>query len=320
MNALEEETMGKRCCVSGCQSNYATSRAKKPELKALNDEKNSDREKIAIFGIPSKSKCPEERRRWIRAIPYLTEDYVDSLKTNPAICARHWPANFETKTNSNGTKCLLHPPNVFEGVPVGDVPTPSARERPTKRCRFEVRTKLEDELPRFKSADCITYETLVSQIGDHEFINSTITSFETKDGLWIQSVDFFAGVPNFAILIDKNLSFSAFHLGVECKIPSLSAFRLKKLDAWSKVEEAIRFLRCKETSRHQNILKEQIDSMKAQPKGSKVYSPDVLIRAFNYYSTSRALYEKLREDFKLPSVKTLYLISNNFKSRENFRF
>ena len=108
--------MGKRCCVSGCQSNYSSSRAKKPELKALNDERNSDREGIAIFGIPSKSKCPEERRRWIRAIPYLTEDYVDSRKTNPAICAKHWPANFETKTNSNGTKRPLHPPNVFEGA------------------------------------------------------------------------------------------------------------------------------------------------------------------------------------------------------------
>ena len=36
-----------------------------------------------------------------------------------------------------------------------------------------------------------------------------------------------------------------------------------------------------------------------------MYSTDISIRAFNYFASSRHLYSKLREDYQLPSIKTL---------------
>ena len=37
----------------------------------------------------------------------------------------------------------------------------------------------------------------------------------------------------------------------------------------------------------------------------KMYSTDIIIRAFNYFASSRQLYSKLREDYQLLSIKTL---------------
>ena len=35
------------------------------------------------------------------------------------------------------------------------------------------------------------------------------------------------------------------------------------------------------------------------------YSSDIIIHAFGYYATSQTLYNKLRDDFQLPSLPTL---------------
>ena len=35
------------------------------------------------------------------------------------------------------------------------------------------------------------------------------------------------------------------------------------------------------------------------------YSSDIVIRAFGYYATSQTLYDRLRNDFQLPSLATL---------------
>lgn len=44
--------------------------------------------------------------------------------------------------------------------------------------------------------------------------------------------------------------------------------------------------------------------------GKPVYSPETIIRAFEYFTTSRALYQRLRIDFQLPSVQTLTRITS----------
>ena len=36
----------------------------------------------------------------------------------------------------------------------------------------------------------------------------------------------------------------------------------------------------------------------------KVYSPEMIIRAFKYLTTSRTLYHKLREGYQLPYIST----------------
>ena len=45
-----------------------------------------------------------------------------------------------------------------------------------------------------------------------------------------------------------------------------------------------------------------------RPSGGngKTYSPEDVVRAFSYYALDRSLYQRMREDFKLPSVSTLY--------------
>ena len=59
------------------------------------NEQNENRIGVPVYGLPSKSKCSKERCRWISAIPYLTEEYMDNLKSNPVVCAKQWPANTE---------------------------------------------------------------------------------------------------------------------------------------------------------------------------------------------------------------------------------
>ena len=44
--------------------------------------------------------------------------------------------------------------------------------------------------------------------------------------------------------------------------------------------------------------------------GKKVYTPEQMTRAFEYYATSRSLYGKLRKDYKLPSEKALEFLTS----------
>ena len=95
-------------------------------------------------------------------------------------------------------------------------------------------------------------------------------------------------------------------MGIECTVETLSTNRITKLDRWSRIEVAIRYLMInKETSRQENVLREQIESMAPRKVGERTYGPDILIRAYAYYSISRSLYGKLRRDYKLPGETTL---------------
>ncbi|XP_066911172.1 uncharacterized protein [Clytia hemisphaerica] len=60
--------------------------------------------------------------------------------------------------------------------------------------------------------------------------------------------------------------------------------------------------------------------MKPPQVGKKLYSPQVLMRAFGYFSQSRSLYSRLRSDFKLPSIKTLTNISSKVNNTSDRTF
>ena len=45
-------------------------------------------------------------------------------------------------------------------------------------------------------------------------------------------------------------------------------------------------------------------AMSAKTFGTKIYGPEIIIRAFEYFATSRSLYNRLRVDYQLPSVST----------------
>ena len=53
-----------------------------------------------------------------------------------------------------------------------------------------------------------------------------------------------------------------------------------------------------------NILSQQVLEMAPKMLGIK-YRSDIVICAFGYYATSRTLYNRLRDDFQLPSLAIL---------------
>lgn len=86
--------MGRKCIVRGCKSNYNKSCAKSNEgLRLRNEESLKSFRKIPLYGLPCKKKHLSERQRWIKCIPYLTQELVDEMKTTPAVCRKHWPDN-----------------------------------------------------------------------------------------------------------------------------------------------------------------------------------------------------------------------------------
>ena len=77
------------------------------------------------------------------------------------------------------------------------------------------------------------------------------------------------------------------------------------IDSWSKLKEAVRYLRDIDLDNKMTVLLEQLKLMGAVEVGKKVYSPETLIRSLNYASVPRSAYDSIREDYKLPSFKTL---------------
>ena len=143
--------MGRKCCVRGCKSNYDVSTAKNAHLKIKNDRGKENFRNVKMFGLPIES---EERKIWIKSIPNLTEEVVANLKTNPAVCVRHWPANFSvTKSSANGSMRPERPPSIFEGVPMSSLPTPPPPPRTTTKSSFLDRTARPDELQEFLAAE-----------------------------------------------------------------------------------------------------------------------------------------------------------------------
>ena len=107
-----------------------------------------------------------------------------------------------------------------------------------------------------------------------------------------------------------DLSYDAYHIGIPCTITTLSRNRTYSLDTWSKVDEALRFLHQKETTHHEDVILEQMNNMRPPKVGEKFYSPETMMRAFDYYAHSRSVYRKLRKDLKLPSERTLQKLTS----------
>ena len=48
--------------------------------------------------------------------------------------------------------------------------------------------------------------------------------------------------------------------------------------------------------------------------GKKKYSTETIVRAFEYFAISRSLYERLREDYELPSISLLTKLTSKLDS------
>ena len=112
----------------------------------------------------------------------------------------------------------------------------------------------------------------------------------------------------FTHIISHTLKFEAFHLGA--KVHDQKIVFLVLIDGLSILKNAVYFLASTETTSKVEVLKQQVAAMSCVPVGQRVYDPDIMVRAFEYFATSRALYHRLKDDYKLPSIRTLTRITS----------
>ena len=119
------------------------------------------------------------------------------------------------------------------------------------------------------------------------------------------------GVPRFVLQIEETLHFKGFHMGIAVSVPFINRNRINLLNSWSAIEEIVRYWHTYEESHHVTIIHDQFRAMRPSGVNIKIYSPEDFVRAFSYYDLSRSLYQRMRENFKLPSVSTLSNITSS---------
>ena len=277
-----------KCCIPYCNSNYDK-----------NDENNDIH--VPVYRLPQDH---DERQRWLSAIP--RRNTPNSPYT--VVCAKHWPPNYP-KTELNGKERPLYPPSIFPNIPLSQIPTPIPQPRQTLRSLPSTRNVQDDELPAFTNQDNVSYEDIVSSVCNR-VAPFRVISYQLNDCVVIQSSHFHSGICNYMLRIYPNFNYEAFHLGVQCNATSLARNRITKLNKWSSIQEAICFLENKESTHQQLVILDQLASMKTPSVGEKFFSVDAILRGFQYFSSSRSLYNRLRSDFRLPSIRVLTAITS----------
>ena len=158
----------------------------------------------------------------------------------------------------------------------------------------------------------MTWESLQANLSlqSRQLLHPMNTFVAGGEVQWLLSTEMKNSIPRYSLRIKNDLFYEAFHLGIPCTVKTLSRNRIYKLDAWSKIDEVLRFLHEKENTHHEEILLEQMDNMRPPKVGSKLYSPETMMRAFDYYAHSRSMYRKLRKDLKLPSEAILSTLTS----------
>ena len=279
--------MPRKCCVTGCSSNY-----------------DSVKKKTKVFRLPSD---PEERQRWMKAIP---RDNIPD-KHDTVVCEKHFPPDVPV-IKVKGKERPANPPSIFDHLPKSLVPTPPPLKRRTLKAESSARRVYEeDQLLSFQSSDRITsFDQLLSKISEN--IGNSVSHYTFGDCCFIQSKELEddTGIASYVLKISQDLSFKAFHVGVQCTITALVKNRITRFNSWSQIEEALRHLYAMEVDRKKMILLQQAECMGKHKQFEQKYSPEVIVRAFEYFACSRSLYHRLREDFQLPSITTLKRITS----------
>jgi hypothetical protein len=283
--------MGRNCCVPNCRGNYKATK---------------------IFRLPSENRYPDERSRWLKAIP---RDDIPNHK-NTSICEEHWPSGYETITR-HGQLRPRHAPSVFKGFKSSLIPTPPTPARTTKRSLSEIRCIIPDEMSLFNERDKILsfndiYNNISSESCSVEFVK-----YQNNGSIMIQSTNFLEGtcVPMFSLKIKEDFSFEAYHCGARCTIKTLSQNRIHVIKRWSHIEEALRFLNVSEITAKKEVIRQSIVSMGALTCiGEKKYPTETLVRAFEYFSISRSAYSRMRNDYELPSIDTLTRLTSKVRN------
>ena len=96
-------------------------------------------------------------------------------------------------------------------------------------------------------------------------------------------------------------------------LSTLSKNRVVTVHAWSVFEEIIRYLKNMEIDNKKCVIQEHLSAM-APTIGKRMYSQELIVWAFQYFATSRGLYNRLRIDYQLPSMKTLSRITSKIST------
>ena len=150
-----------------------------------------------------------------------------------------------------------------------------------------------------------------------------LNTFAANDDITIQSLIYVIPtcIPKFLLQIHEDFSFTAYHYGSRCTIKPLSVNRITRLTSWSAVEEAISVLCNMDVSRKEKVLIEQVSSTSSSSNVcQRKYSPETLVRQFEYFATSRAMYKRLREDYQLPSITTLTRLTSKCNNLKDHQF
>ena len=121
----------------------------------------------------------------------------------------------------------------------------------------------------------------------------------------------------FTLQIFDDLQFFAYHCGVKCTISTLSQNRIHKFCRWSEIDEAVRFLNTIDSDSKKVIIAQQMAAMAKKNIGEKKYDTSTIVRAFEYFALSRSAYSRLRQDFALPSIRTLTRLTSKVRNTDD---
>ena len=299
--------MGKTCCLAKCKTNYRT------EVNS-----RAEGEQYSVYRFPNKKRFPNDRERWVEVVKKIRGNL--EVKDDTVICSRHWPPN-PPMIKYYGKERPADPPSVFEGIAPSIVPEQPAPPRTTKRASCHERNQQPDELEEFLRQDRLTFESM------KETLVSNSKQFHVPfihriygDSITFLSEEFFEGIPYFMVKIREDLRYETYHMGSKVYIGSLNTIRATKINTWSRFEEVLNFLSQRKIDHKTEVLQQQFEMKRETPVGKKIYSPAVIIRAFGYFCTSRSLYSTLRQDYDLPSIRTLTRLTSRVSKLDEIEF
>ena len=164
----------------------------------------------------------------------------------------------------------------------------------------------------------VNFDKLCADI-DHHNLVLAVTYYKSNGQLFIQSDHFFTGgIPVFLIKIFQTLKFECYHAGICTSIVSLLKKGVTVFQQWSQIDEATRYLNNLTIDEKKNVLKESIEDMSQM--GNNVFESGILVRALEYFLMSRSLYNRLQDDYKLPSIRTLTALTSKISKLDDLNF
>ena len=152
-----------------------------------------------------------------------------------------------------------------------------------------------------------TFGTSCAELSHLKF-EFELASFNFDSELVVHSKQFCenSGIPKFPLKLKEDFTYNAYHMGVKCKISVLTKNRITLCNRWSTTEEALRFLNSLEIDEKKDVLMQQTDVMsRSNSIHEQKYTPEMIVRGFEYFAKLRGCYKLLRNDYELPSISTL---------------